>query len=325
MTTQLSDIIIPENYSGYSNEPAVELNALYKSGVITTNPLIQSLANSGGQTVSMPNFGAISTNEPNTSSDDPAAIATALKQAAVKQVARISMLNQAWSSADLTAEVAGSDPLASVQGRLNTYWAQQMQRRLIATIGGVVADSTLNHSGDLIVDETGIAFNATGFLKSAQTLGDHKSNLVSLVVHSEVQTLMSQQDLIVYLPDSDGNFVFPTYKGLQLLVDDEVENDGTTFDNYLVGRGAFGSAMGTPKMPLEVDRSGLAGNGGGIENLISRTSPILHPNGYAWVEGTIAGDSPTNAELKSATHWNRVVSSRKLLPFAVYRCNLTTV
>jgi len=41
----------------------------------------------------------------------------------------------------------------------------------------------------------------------------------------------------------------------------------------------------------------------------------VHPAGFAWVEGTIAGESPAIAELADAAHWSRVVE-RKAVPLA---------
>jgi hypothetical protein len=324
MSTTISDVITPEVYASYTTEPSIELNELYKSGVIVTSELIQSLANSGGDLVTMPLWLDISKTEPNISGDDESVYATGLTQTAVKQTARIARLNQVWTASDLSAEVAGSDAITSVKNRLYTYWSEQMQRRLISTISGLVADSIANHSGDLLQDDTGSAFSATGFLTAAQTLGDHKSSLRALVVHSAVQTLMSKLDLIEYIQDSAGYLTLPTYKGLQLIVDDQVSNDGTTYDCYLVGAGAFGTAMGTPKLALEVERKGTAANGGGVENLISRTSPIIHPFGYKFTDTTVAAESPAVAELALAVNWTRVLASRKSIPFAVYRCALVT-
>lgn len=324
-TTRLSDIVIPENYSKYDIEKAIELNNLFQSGVIVTSPMLQALAGSGGQTVNIPQWLDVTKDEPNTSSDDPAVFAVPKKQTAVKQVARIASLNQSWSSTDLAVELAGSDGLQAVMTKTNQYWAEQLQRRLIASITGIAADSIANHSSDLINDQTGFAFNASAFIDTAQTMGDHKSKLRAFVVHSEMQALMSKLNLIEYLRDEDTNLTYPTYKGLQLLEDDQCANDGTTFDCYLVGSGAFASAAGNPKEPLEVERQALAANGGGVETLVSRLSPIVHPAGYAWVEGTISGDSPNLAELRLAEHWNRVTSSRKLVPLAVYRCDLVDV
>lgn len=322
MSTTLNDIVIPENLAGYTNEESVELNAFYQSGAVVTSPLLQSKANSGGVQVSIPFWLDISKTEPNVS-DDTANEATPLTPTANVQTARISFLNQAWSSMDLATEVAGSNPIQSIRGRLGTYWAEQLQRRAIASIQGIVADSIANHSSDLVKDDSTLAFNASGFLAAAQTMGDHKTKLRALVVHSEVQRIMAENDLIQYLPDSQGNLVLPTYKGLQLLMDDEVNQPTAgVYDCYLVGSGAIGTAAGTPHMPLEVERSALSGNGGGSETLVSRLTPIVHPFGFAWTETNVVNPSPTLAELKDAANWMRVVSNRKSIPFAVYRCAL---
>lgn len=320
--TTLNEIVEKLNQASYTNEQSIEVNDLYKSGVITTNAQIQSKASSGGKTVDLPFWVDLSKQEPNISSDNVGSRATPLVIEGKKQTARISQLNQAWTATDLAVERAGSNPIDSVRERLNDYWSEQLQRRLTASMTGIIADSIANHSGDLVKDETGKAFNTKGFLRAAQTLGDHKKNLTALCVHSEIQTLMSENDLIQYIPDSQGNLVVPTFKGLQLLVDDEVHNDGTTFDCYLLGRSAFGAAAGSPNVPLETDRDALAADGGGNEVLVSRTSPIVHPMGYQWSESDVVGDSPTLAELRNPANWSRVMTSRKSLPFAVYRCDL---
>lgn len=320
--TTLSNVIERLNQGGYSNEQSMEVNELYQSGVITTNPQIQSLASSGGKSVDLPFWRQLPKTEPNTSSDDVSQIATPVVIEGAEQTARISQLNQAFTATDLAVEVAGSDPLDAAKAALNTYWSEQLQRRLVASMTGLTADSIANHGSDLVKDDTGKQFNINGFLRSAQLMGDNKKKLTTLVVHSEIQLLMSEQDLIEYIPNSEGQLVVPTFKGLKLLVDDEVATDGTTFDCYLFGQGAFGSAVGNPKVPLESQRQALVANGGGNEVLVSRISPVLHPHGYQWVESSVTGKSPNLADLRKAENWTRIMSDRKALPFAVYRCDL---
>ena len=36
----------------------------------------------------------------------------------------------------------------------------------------------------------------------------------------------------------------------------------------------------------------------------------MHPAGFQWSEGSVAGDSPTIAELELAANWNRVVERK---------------
>ena len=70
--------------------------------------------------------------------------------------------------------------------------------------------------------------------------------------------------------------------------------------------------------PAYVERVELAGNGGGQDIIGERKTWVLHPFGFSWVEGTLVEFSPTLADLRSATHWNRVVD-RKQVPMAFIR------
>jgi len=65
----------------------------------------------------------------------------------------------------------------------------------------------------------------------------------------------------------------------------------------------------------EIESKPAAGNGGGQQVLHSRVNLAIHPAGFSWVEGSVAGDSPTIAELKAAANWDRVVE-RKAVPIA---------
>jgi hypothetical protein len=66
-----------------------------------------------------------------------------------------------------------------------------------------------------------------------------------------------------------------------------------------------------------------AGQGGGSEVLYSRRELLMHPRGFAWLAtpgSGMAGQSPTNAELATATNWDRRFA-RKLIPLAELRVN----
>jgi hypothetical protein len=65
----------------------------------------------------------------------------------------------------------------------------------------------------------------------------------------------------------------------------------------------------------EVENLPSAGNGGGQQILHSRVNVAVHPAGFAWKDGSVAGDSPTLAELAKAANWDRVFT-RKAIPMA---------
>ena len=75
----------------------------------------------------------------------------------------------------------------------------------------------------------------------------------------------------------------------------------------------------SPKVPTEVHREPLAGNGGGQEVLSSRVSWSIHPVGHAYT-GTSPDGGPGNGtganNLNNAGSWNRVFPERKQVKFA---------
>ena len=57
--------------------------------------------------------------------------------------------------------------------------------------------------------------------------------------------------------------------------------------------------------PVATEYDELAGNGAGVETLVERKQWIIHPEGYNWTESSVAGDSPTTAEVALAANWER--------------------
>ena len=155
-------------------------------------------------------------------------------------------------------------------------------------------------------------------------MGDAASGLSAIAVHSSVMAQMVKNDDIVYIPDSMGRLTIPTYMGLRVIVDDGMTvtagtTDGFIYTSVLFGDSAFGYGVGSPEVPIEIEREASQGNGGGIETLWLRNTWILHPAGFQ-ATGTPAGESFTNAELAVATSFDRVLE-RKLIPISYLRTN----
>jgi len=328
-TVQLSDVIIPEVYSSYEAVNTPEKTALFLSGIVVANGLLNASANQGGETVNIPFWKDLDSSvEPNLSSDVSGTSATPNKLVAGKQIARSAFLNQWYSATDIAGEVAGSNPMQRIRERFGSYWTKQWQKRLIATTNGILADNIANDSGDMVNDistEDGAnatsanKFSGEAFTDAVYTMGDMADELAVVAVHSKIMADMVKADLITYIPDSEGRLVIPTYMGLRVVVDDGLTvTAGTTsgfkYTSVIFGYGAFGFGEGSPTVPVELERQGLQGNGGGVEYIGERKTWILHPFGFADV-GTPAGQSYTNTELATATTWNRVVE-RKSVPLA---------
>lgn len=329
-TTRLSDII---DVTVFQDLPAVnspEKTAFFESGIVIRNNLLDGLASAAGKTAELPFWKDLDGSvEVNYSNDNPATTATPQKVVQGEQTTRKAFVNQGWQVADLASELAmGAKAMDHVRARTDKYFQRQWQRRLIASTNGVLADNVANDSGDMVIDvaSESIAgqsattkFNRDAFTDAVYTMGDMGSELTAMAVHSAVMQQMVKNDDIVYIPDSMGNLTIPTFMGLRVIVDDGMtvtagSTDGFKYTSALFGAGAFGYGVGSPDVPVEIEREAAQGNGGGIETLWLRNTWILHPAGFQSLT-TPAAESFTLAELATAAVWDRVVE-RKNVPLS---------
>ena len=255
------------------------------------------------------------------------------------QVARMASLNQGYSSADMTGELAGSDPMQQVRNRFGTYWMRQWQRRTIASLQGVIADNVANDDGDMVNNvagatnadvATGTLFGREVFTAAAFTSGDHYDDYAVFAVHSVVAKRMVDNDDIDFLADSNGQLTIPSFLGRRLVVDDSLpmtaaagtggSDAAATYTSYLFGTGLIGYGERSPKVPVELDREAAQGNGAGIETLWERKSWVIHPFGTAFTNTTLTDGNATLAQLRLAANWDRVID-RKLIPLAAIVTN----
>lgn len=329
-TVQITDVIVPEVYASYTAVDSPERTSMFDSGMVIRNPFLDQQASSGGNLINLPFWNDLDgADEANVSSDDPGSSATPLKIVAGKQIGIVSYLNQAYSASDIAGELAGSDPMQQVRNRFGRYWVKQWQRRMIKSSYGILLDNVANDSSDMVHDiasesiagqTSATRFSRGAFTTAAFTLGDAFENVGAVGVHSAVYQQMVDQDDIDFIPDSQGMMTIPTYMGKRIIVDDgntvvAGSTDGFKYVTILFGAGAFGYGEGSPKVPVETDREALQGDGGGVESIIERKTWLLHPAGFQFTSGSLAGTSPTQAELALAANWDRVVE-RKNVPLA---------
>jgi hypothetical protein len=123
-----------------------------------------------------------------------------------------------------------------------------------------------------------------------------------------------------------------TFQGRRVVVDDNLPTragttDGTVYTSYLFGQGAFA------KGSAHLDSTPLQGGFGteGVEMarsaldsdtlLINRRRYLLHPRGVKFTSASVAGDTPTNAELETASNWTRVWENKNVRIVAVTHNN----
>lgn len=332
---QISDVIVPEVFTDYVQLLTTQKSAFIRSGVVEMSPLLDQLLAGGGQTFNIPHFNDLADTESNVSSDEGIGVndAVPLKTTTGQEIAVRHSRNQNWSSADLSAALAGADPMESIASRVADYWVRQAQSMLIATIQGVIADNEANDSGDMVnvislaaggTPTAANLFSAEAFIDTVQTMGDFGEDLVAVSMHSVVYRRAQKNNLIDFIPDARGEVDIPTFLGRRVIVDDgmpAVANTGNIdYSTYLYGAGSIAAGVGTPRVATEISREPLAGAGGGQELLHNRVEWLYHPRGTAFLVAGIAGQSPTFAELAAAAQWDRRFE-RKLVKIAELRTN----
>ena len=327
-TTQLADIIKPAEFTQYVTQNSVELTALVDSGIVTRNSVIQDQLTAGAESFTVPFWNDLPDVEADLVNDDPAVNSSPQKIDSGKQVVRKAFLHGSWSAMNLASEISGSDAVARIQQRVSAYWQRQMQRRLVSTMNGVLADNELSDGGDMLFDisaETGDAakFSAAAVIDAAGTMGDQLENLTGIALHGDIYRAALKANLIEFVKPSEGSLALPTFRGLLVVQDDGMPKDGDVYTTALFGAGAFGYGLSAPRIAAgtEVENLPSSGNGGGQQVLHSRVNLAIHPAGFKWTETAVTGESPSISELGDSGNWSRVVD-RKAAPLAFLKSKL---
>lgn len=307
MSTKIADIIVPEVFNPYVIERTAELSALVKSGIVVRDNELDSLARAGGKLINMP-FWKDLTGEDEVLSDSGAL--TPGKITSGQDVAALLMRGKAWSVNDLAKALSGDDPMKAIGDLVAEYWARRRQKTLLAVLKGVFASSTMSGNVHDISSLTDGAekISGTSFIVAKNKLGDASDKLTAVMMHSAVFTALEQQNLISYIPNSQGIVEFPTYMNKRVIVDDGCPLNTDIYTTYLFGQGAIGEGNGEAPVPTETDRDSLAGE----DILINRQHFILHPRGVKFTNTSVAGVSPSNTELENQTNWSRVYENKNI-------------
>jgi hypothetical protein len=330
MKTMVSDVVVPEVFVPYVIERTAEKSRLIQSGIIDNDAQFDALASEGGRTIEMPFWQDLDGDDEvldDASSITPGKIGTS--QDAAAKVIR----GRGWSYNDLAGMLAGSDPGRAIGDLVASYKARRIQKQMLSVLTGIFAVGTgldTTNTLDLHVTSGGATpgsgniLNGTTFLDAQQKLGDEKDRLVGIMIHSQVETLLRKLDLIDFVPDSEGRgMMLKVFQGLEVIVDDsittEIVDSKTVYHSFLFGTGAI--ALGTGRKPEGVDgatngstwevefaRDALAGD----STLIHRWLNIMHPRGVKFTDTTVAGKTPSNAELATAANWTRVYEPKNI-------------
>lgn len=340
--TKIADVIVPEIFTPYAQNITEEKSRLIQSGVLVRDSELDAKLAGGGLTFNAPSFKDLDNDEENVSTDNDASNSSPNKIGTLQEVAVRLSRNNSWSSMALTATLAGADPMAAIGNRVGDYWSRRLQRAWLCTLMGIFADNeaapdaTEHVQNDLTHDVSGAAFvdgvtnfTAEAFLDAATLMGDSMEDLGIVLVHSAIYARMQKNNLIDFVPDSDGKINIPTFLNRRVVVDDGVPNpagSGPTdlaagiYHTILVGAGAFRLGFGTPDEATEIERKPAAGDGGGQDILHNRVEWCIHPVGYQFAVASPASGGPSNAatagNLAHAASWKRAFPERKQIKIA---------
>jgi hypothetical protein len=225
--TQISDVVVPAEFTAYQVENSMLSTALFQSGVVLPNGEMQAQLLAGAEQFTVPFWSDIPDIEADISTDNAAVLSTPQKITAAAQVVRKSFLHASWSEMSLASELSGSDALVRVQSRVGAYWDRQFEKRLIASLLGVLYSNVANNGGDMVNDihaTSGTvtlpgttvtvpanAFNGLAVINTALTIGDRLSDMKAIAMHS-----------YIYGEALKNNLQIPTYKGMACIVDDNL-------------------------------------------------------------------------------------------------------
>ena len=332
--TTVADIIIPTLFEKYTIERTAELSAFGQSGIVEYAPEFDARAAGGGTTVEMPFWKDLTAPRQLMGANGRLDIN---KIAADKDIARIHNDAQTWSVNHLAEVLSGDDPMQAIVNLVGGYWARTDQELLIASLKGLFAAPSMAGNKHSIASESlagqsaSTRLNGATFVDATARLGDRADRLVAVAMHSATEAALRKLDLIDFIPDSEGRAQIRTFQGRRVIVDDKLPTragatDGVVYTSYLFGPGAFAKGASPLTEPVagghgtkgvEWDREALASD----TLLINRRRYILHPRGVKFTSASVAGDSPTNAELETAANWVRVFENKNVRIVAIEHNN----
>ena len=321
--TTLQDVIVPELFNPYVINRTMELSALVQSGIVVNDEEFDRLASQAAPTVNMPFFEDLTGEseqviEGNDLEDN--------KITSKKDVAAIIRRAKMWSATDLSAALAGTDPLGAIGTLVARFWERDMQKELVAVLAGVFGTVPAGEEGTPPA-ETRLASNlldistlsgakanwsGSAFIDAEQLLGDAKAQLTGICMHSATEAYLKKQNLIETVQPSN-DVAFGTYQGKRVIVDDGCPVADGVYTTYLFGNGAVALGNGSPAgfVATETDRAKRKGSG--VDYLINRKTMIMHPRGIMFTNANVEKtEGPSRAELKDPKNWLPVYEPKQI-------------
>ena len=202
--TKIADVIVPELFNRYVINRTMELSAFFQSGIVVNSPEFDALASEAARTHNMPFFEDLQGESEPTLEDVEM---TPAKIGSNKDVSTTILRQKMWAATNLSAALAGADPMKAIGDLVAQYWARDMQKELIAILAGVFGTTTADPSGtpkaetrmadhilDLSTGKTDAAkqISASAFIDACQMLGDAQAQLTGVAMHSATKSYLKK-------------------------------------------------------------------------------------------------------------------------------------
>lgn len=329
--TLISDVVQPTLFTKYLVERTASKSNLMSSGILGQDAEFDALAGAPGRTVEMPFWQDLSGADEVL--DDAAAL-TPAKITGITDVATICERARAWAVNDLARIRSGTqnsdvDPVDVIIDRWADYWARTHQTRLIKILDGIFAIASMaGNKLNVALPGAGTpalanTLNGSTFIDAAQKLGDSKSELTAVLMHSAVEAHLAKLDLIDFMLDQDAQTEIKLFQGKRVIVDDSLPtttvSSNLNYFTYLFGAGAVAYGVDNSERPaegaaansdwyVEFARSALDGE----TRMITRNRTIMHPRGVKWLAASYTGKSATNTDLANLNNWLRVYEAKNV-------------
>lgn len=319
--TKLTDVIVPELFNPYVINKSMELSALVQSGIVENNSEFDKLASQAAPIINMPFFEDLTGESEqiieNVDLEDN-------KITSNKDMACIIRRAKMWSATDLSAALAGTDPMGAIAGLVANFWARDTQKELIAILNGIFGttedvdtstkETRLSSNLLDISEKTGDLANwtASSFIDAQQLLGDAQGQLTAVVMHSATWSYLKKKNF----SDVERQSVdvsFDTYQGKRVIIDDGCPVENGVYTTYLFGEGAIALGNGSPVgfVATEMDRDKKKGSG--IDYLINRKTYIMHPRGVSFTNMEVEKtEGPSRLELANPKNWKPVYEPKQI-------------
>ena len=312
--TRLSNIIVPEIWEPQVIERSAQLSELWTSGIVQDVADLAGFVANGGNIINLP-FWQDLTGRSELVSATGLQLAVNPIQAA-QDAAAVFARGKAWGTNNLAAALSGGNPAAAIRELVAGWWARDMDMTALLMIQGVFKSASMAanvHDISALVGDAA-RINGSSFIDATQVLGDAKSRVTGIIMHSAVEAAFAKlPGQLEYVRLSEAEPRVPFLQGKRVIVTDQLPTSGSgadmIFDTYLFGAGALGYANGTGTRVTKaaVAQDELADE----EYIINRRHFVLHPRGVRFV-GTTTAAGPDDTTLADGASWSRVYEPKNV-------------